>query len=92
MAFMFARFGVQDYDAWKERFDSDPVGRKEGGAKGHQLFRSATDPNDVFIAVEFPSADQASSFREKLLGSGILDDMNVKTEPTVVEAADSAEY
>jgi hypothetical protein len=92
MAYMLARFGVQDYGAWKERFDSDPVGRREAGAKGHRILRSVDDPNEVFVQVEFPSVEQARSFQERLLSSGILDDMNVKTEPTVTEEADTVSY
>jgi hypothetical protein len=91
MAFMLARFQVDDYDSWKERFDSDPAGRKET-AKGHRLYRSVANPGEVFVAVEFASTEDATTFRERLLSSGILDTMNVKTEPTVVEEADSATY
>jgi hypothetical protein len=91
MAFMFSRFGVGDYDEWKGFFDSDPVGRKEA-AKGHALYQAVDDPNDVFIAVQFESADEAKAFREKLLGSGALDRVEVKVEPTVVEEADAADY
>jgi hypothetical protein len=91
MAFVLARFQVGDYDSWKGMFDSDPAGRKET-AKGHRLYRSVTNPGEVFVAVEFASADDATSFRERLLASGALDRIEVKTEPTVVEEADSATY
>ena len=91
MAFMLAVFDVGDYDAWKERFDSDPVGRKET-AKGHRVFRAVDDPNKVFIGLEFESADDAKAFREKLLGSGALDSITVVQEPTVVETADEQAY
>jgi hypothetical protein len=92
VAFMFAHFDVGDYDSWKPNFDSDPVGRQEGGAKGHRLYRSVTDPSHVFVAVEFGSLDEAQSFRERLLASGALDRVTVQTEPTVVEEAEAIEY
>jgi len=91
MASIFGRFGVDDYDSWKQMFDSDPAGRKQAG-KGHAIYQSVDDPNDVFVAVEFDSADEAKSFRERLLGSGALDNVDVKVEPTVVEEADTAQY
>jgi hypothetical protein len=91
MAFMLAVFDVGDYDSWKERFDSDPVGRKEA-AKGHRVFRAVDEPNKVFIGLEFDSADDAKAFREKLLGSGVLDSITVVQEPTVVETADEQAY
>ncbi len=91
MAFMLAHFDVGDYDAWKETFDSDPVGRKQT-AKGHQIFRSVDDPGEVFVGLEFASLEEAASFRERLLASGVLGRITVKTPPTVVEVADTAEY
>ena len=84
MAFLLAHFDVGDYDAWKEGFDSDPVGRKDT-AKGHQVMQSIEDPSKVFVGLEFDSVDDAKAFREKLLGSDVLDRVTVKTEPTVVE-------
>lgn len=72
-------------------FDSDPVGRKKV-AKGHRIFRGVDNPNQVFVSTEYPSADDAKVFRDRLLASGVLNDFTVKTEPTVTELADSAEY
>jgi hypothetical protein len=91
MAFLLGRFQVPDYDAWKQMFDSDPAGRVQA-AKGHRILRSTQDPNDVFVQVEFASADEANSFRERLLASGALDNVTVKTEPTVAEEADAVQY
>ena len=91
MAFMHTRIQVKDYDAWKQMFDSDPAGRKEA-AKGHIISRSVDNPSDVFVRVEFASVDEAKSFRERLLGSAALDNVDVKTQPTVVEVADEATY
>jgi hypothetical protein len=91
MAFILAHFDVGDYDSWKQMFDSDPAGRKQSGT-GHRVFRSVDDPNLVFIGVEFPSAEEAKSFRERLLASGALDNVTVKTQPTVAELADEQAY
>ncbi len=92
MAFMLGHFDVGDYDTWKrERFDADPGGRKQA-AKGHVISRSVDNPGEVFVRVEFASVDEAKSFRERLLASGALDDVDVKTPPTVVEVADEATY
>jgi hypothetical protein len=92
MAFVLAHFEIDDYDTWKrERFDADPAGRKQA-AKGHQIFRGVDDPSKIFVGVEFASAEEATSFRERLLASGALDAITVVTPPTVVEVADRAEY
>jgi len=94
MAIVLLHFEIDDYDAWKPMFDNDPVGRREGGATGHIVSRAVDNPDEVFIRVEFPSVDQASAFREKLLGSGVLErsGMRIKTGPTVAEVADTATY
>jgi hypothetical protein len=91
MAFLVAHFDVGDYDTWKQMFDSDPAGRKQS-AKGHLLSRSVDNPSEVFVRVEFASVEDAKAFRERLLKSGALDNVTVKTDPTVVETADQATY
>jgi hypothetical protein len=92
MTYMLANFDVGDYDTWKrETFDADPAGRKQA-AKGHMISRSVDNPNDVFIRVEFGSVDEAKSFRERLMGSTALDNVTVKTPPTIVEVEDEATY
>jgi hypothetical protein len=91
MAFLVAHFDVGNYETWKEMFDSDPAGRKQS-AKGHGIMRSVDNPSEVFVRVEFASADGAKAFRDQLLKSSALDNVTVKTEPTVVELADEATY
>ena len=91
MANLLSTFEVDDYDAWKQNFDSDPVGRKEA-AKKHRLYRSADNPNQVFVSTEFASVDEAKAFRERLMSSGVLDDMNVVQGPTVAELEEEVEY
>jgi hypothetical protein len=91
VAFIVGQFEVEDYDAWKQRFDSDPAGRKQS-AKGHVVSRSVDNPKDVFVRVEFDSVDEAKAFRERLLASPALDGMTVKIPPTIIEVADEATY
>ncbi len=91
MAFILGVFQTKDYDTWKQMFDSDPADRKQSGI-GHRVFRSVDDPNEVFVGVEFASADDARSFRERLLASGALDNVVREKEPTVVELVDEARY
>jgi hypothetical protein len=91
MTFLLGVFDTRDFDAWKQMFDSDPAGRKQAG-QGHRVFRSVDHPNKAFVSVEFASADEARSFRERLLSSGALDNVTVETEPTVVELVDEARY
>ena len=91
MAFMLTRIQVDDYEAWKPVFDSDPPGARKA-AKGHRLLRSLEEPNEVFIQVEFASADDANAARERLLASGVLDRVTVKAGPAVAEEAEPVAY
>ncbi len=91
MAFMLTRIDVDDYDAWKARFDSDPAGARQA-ARGHRLLRGVEEPNEVFIQVEFDSSDDANAARERLLSSGALDQVKVQAGPTVAEEAETVAY
>ena len=52
------------------------------------------NPNEVFIRLEFPSADQAKAFRDKLAASGAFErgGMRIKSGPTVAETAEERTY
>ena len=91
MAFILAVFDTGDYDAWKQMFDSDPAGRRESATR-HRVFRGVDNPNEVFVSVEFPSVDDAESFRERLLASGALDNVTIEKEPTAAELVDETAY
>jgi hypothetical protein len=90
MAFLVGVF-EGDFDAWKQGFDSDPLGRK-AAAKGHTLMRGVENPNEIFLRVEFDSADDARSFGEKVRSSTVLSNVTVKIPPTVTELVERTEY
>jgi hypothetical protein len=94
VAIMVMNFEVDDFDAWKELFDSDPVGRAASGAVSHVVSRAVENANEGFVRVEFPTTEQATAFREKLLASGALErgGMRLKTGPTVAEVVDQQTY
>jgi hypothetical protein len=52
---------VLDYDAWKEAFDSDPVGRERSHVRRYQILRPVDDPNYVLIDLEFDTPDEAEA-------------------------------
>jgi hypothetical protein len=91
MAFMLMSFEVDDYEEWKAVFDSDPIGRK-AVAKGHVILRAADNASQVFLRVEYPTLEEAKSFREKLLASGVLDQFRPAFPPTVAELAEEVTY
>jgi hypothetical protein len=46
---------VQDFEAWKRVFDERLDARVAGRVVGHRLARSAADPNEVEVVMEFAS-------------------------------------
>jgi hypothetical protein len=80
-----------DVDAWKERFDADPLGRKQV-AKGHTLLRAADNPNQVFVRLEFDRLEDAKAFAEKVRGSNVLEGLTLTVPPTAAELVEKAEY
>ena len=90
MAFIVGVF-EGDFDAWKQRFDSDPLGRRQV-AKGHMIFRSVDNPNQFFVRIEFDSAEEARSFAEKVRGSDVLANLSPIVPPTGIELAEQPSY
>lgn len=91
MAFVVGVFEGEDIDAWIQQFLSDPLGRRQV-AKGHTLLRGVDNPNQIFVRVEFDSAEGAKAFAEKVRGSTVLDNVSVKVPPTAAEMVDQASY
>jgi hypothetical protein len=94
MAYLMFRAEVPDFDTWKrDIFDPDSVGREQT-ATGHRLYRGVENPNEVIIQGEFPTAEQATAYRERLLSSGVIDRARAKAAapPIVVEEAETVAY
>jgi hypothetical protein len=66
VAILHIEHHVRDFDAWKRSFDSDPVGREQGGVRRYRILQAADDPNFVIIELDFDSADEAEAFGERL--------------------------
>ena len=86
---------VPDFEAWKQAFDNDPLGREQSGVRRYRVFRSIDDPTYVMVDMEFDSVDQAQAMREALRGlwdrvqaEGLIGDQQVR----LVETIESHEY
>jgi hypothetical protein len=56
------------------------------------MLRGLENPNQIFVRIEFDSADDARAFRNKVRDSDVLQNVTVKVPPTVAETADRASY
>jgi hypothetical protein len=87
-AYIITRIQVGDYDTWRPMFDQDRPRAREG-AISQRVFRTADDPNHVFIFLEFDSLEDARTAERRLLESAVLDRFSDKHGPNVVvEATD----
>jgi hypothetical protein len=91
MALLLMSFEVDDYDEWKQLFDSDPAGRK-AVAKGHRISRSVDNPNEVFLAVDYASADDARTIVERLREGGVFQRFQPTLGPTIAEVVEETTY
>jgi hypothetical protein len=57
---------VGDFAAWKQAFDSDPIGRARMGVRRHEILRSLDDPNYVMVDLEVDTAERAEELRRAL--------------------------
>jgi hypothetical protein len=93
MAILQIRHAVRNYDGWKRAFDSDPVGREEGGVRRHRILRAADDPNLVMIELEFDSTAEADAFAARLneLWGRVGDNLGLEsTEARVFELVETS--
>jgi len=78
MAKLLVHHKVQDYSAWRKLFDEDDKRRKEYGSTGVQVLKSANDPNDLTVIMDYPSVDAAKAFatsdalKEKMKDAGVI--------------------
>jgi hypothetical protein len=57
------RHRVEDFDSWKAVFDERLDARVKGKVTGHRLTRSAADPHEVEVVMEFASRADAEAYR-----------------------------
>jgi hypothetical protein len=83
-----ARVRVDDFDAWKVMFDRD-LPRAREKALGWTLYRGTEDPNEVFIRVDFASVEDATTARDRVLSSGVLERIPDHTGPVVIQQTET---
>jgi heme-degrading monooxygenase HmoA len=64
MAFVLFHGKLQDYARWKPTFDEHGATRKAAGSKGARVFRSADNPNEVIILMEWDQLKNARQFTQ----------------------------
>ena len=79
MPYLLVRQKVTDYEQWKSAFDAHSLTRQTHGSRGGQLFRNASDPNELVVLLEWDVLEQARQFaqseelREVMQRAGVVD-------------------
>jgi heme-degrading monooxygenase HmoA len=83
MSLLVVHHRVRDFDSWKPVFDEHESSRREHGAKHHWVYRTVDDPNDVVVAVEFRSENDAREFVQDPSLREAMEKAGVEGEPQV---------
>lgn len=82
-AFIITRIQTGNYERWRPMFDQDQPRAREK-AEVQRVLRSADDPNEVFIYLEYASLEDANEARDRLVSSGVLNRFDDKHGPNVL--------
>ena len=83
MPYLLVRHKVEDYAKWKPVYDQHGTTRKASGGQGAQLFRNATDPNELVILFEWDDLERARQFaqsedlRQAMQRAGVADQPDI---------------
>ncbi len=60
-----------DFDAWKEAFDGDPLGREKSGIRSYRISRPVDHPHLVVGDLEFDELSAAEAFALRCAACGV---------------------
>jgi hypothetical protein len=85
---------VPNFDAWKQAFDSDPVGRERSGVRRYRVLRPIDNPHYAMIDLEFDSSSEAEAFLAAMREVWRRVEGTIMESPRVriVEVVESKEY
>jgi hypothetical protein len=85
---------VPDYEAWKQVFDSDPVGREKSGVRRYRVLRPIDDPHYAMIDLEFANRSDAEAMLASLrvLWEGVQGTIMSNPQTRIVETVETKEY
>jgi heme-degrading monooxygenase HmoA len=64
MPYVLIRHKVEDYQRWTPAFDAHGAARKASGSKGGRRLRSAEDPNELVILLEWDNLQKSRQFAQ----------------------------
>ena len=90
MAHLLVHHKVEDYRKWKLAFDEHAAYRSKNGSKGGKVFRSSSDPNEVFVLLEWDSIENAKKFAQSDQTKEVMKDAGVVGMPAIYFVEEAA--
>lgn len=85
---------VPDFNAWKQAFDSDPVGREKSGVRRYRILRPLDNPNFAIIELEFDTQAEAEGLLAamQIVWGRVQGTIMTNPQSRIVEQFESKEY
>jgi heme-degrading monooxygenase HmoA len=90
MATVIVQHHVEDYDRWLPLYKEHGEVRRAHGGTGHQIYRTADDPNALVIVNDFESLEGAKAFMADPSLKEVMANAGVNSEPKAWLCDDSS--
>ena len=83
MGLMIVRHKIKDFRSWKKGFDGHAGAQKAAGLTKPRVFRSADDPNEMIILMDYKDLKKAKEFSTSADLKKTMKDAGVVDQPTI---------
>jgi hypothetical protein len=83
MGLMIVRHKVKDFRSWKKAFDGHAGAQKAAGLTKPRVFRSADDPNETIILMDYKDLKMAKAFGASADLKKTMETAGVVDQPTI---------
>jgi hypothetical protein len=83
MGLMIVRHKVKDFRTWKKAFDGHASAQKAAGLTKPRVFRSAEDPNETIILIDYKNLKMAKTFGASADLKKTMETAGVVDKPTI---------
>src|SRR6516225_4927518 len=80
---MIVRHKVKDYRSWKKAFDGHASAQKAAGLTKPRVLRSADDPNEIVILMDYKDLKMAKTFGASADLKKTMEAAGVVDQPTI---------
>ena len=83
MVRMFVRHQVKDYAVWRKAYDAFETERPGFGVRGHAVFQTVNDPNNVTVWHDFDTLEAARAFADSARLKEVMQAAGVASVPDI---------